>query len=416
MIKILHTSDWHIDQLSKWSTWKSKKVRIEWISDFTQYHLDKIWEMVDYAIKNKINFFVFAWDMFHDSLSNHREKDIIFKELVKFINKLVDNKIYSIFLSWNHDLTRRIKEESKTNTLELFYNIDYKDYLFVNDPYSKDIEYKDYKIWKEDIRFILFPYLRVNISKKEVKEKITSLLKDNQRNILVWHLDIFWALYNWLEIQNLDLKDVNTWKTDELEALEVDLTLLWHVHNHQVLWNLKSVVYCGSPFRLSFNEEGVEKWFYIHFLDKEIKSKFTLLENKLWKTFDYDLSKTKGSFLELLEELKVTNLKDSIIRIVIKNIEKKDYKYIPYKEIRDLLNEKDIFYFKGYTYKEKISKLDQLKTLKLEKENDNWEYLDKELEPKSILKKTLKDDLMWDDFIEKSLNELNNILLELESK
>ena len=111
MIKILHTSDWHIDQLSKWSTKKSKT--IEWITEFSQYHLDKIQEMIDYAIKNKINIFIFGWDLFHDSLANHKEKDIIYKELVKKINELKEHWIYTIFLSWNHDITRRIKEKVK---------------------------------------------------------------------------------------------------------------------------------------------------------------------------------------------------------------------------------------------------------------------------------------------------------------
>lgn len=415
MIKILHTSDWHIDQLSKWSTKKSKT--IEWITEFSQYHLDKIQEMIDYTIKNKVNIFIFGWDLFHDSLANHKEKDIIYKELVKKINELKEHWIYTIFLSWNHDITRRIKEQSKTNSLELFYNINYDDYLFVNTPESNTIDFKDYEINWELIRVILFPYLRWIESKSDVYDAIMEIVEDTpeeSKKIIVWHLDIFWALYNWVEIENMDLKDTNTWHPEELEETWVDLTLLWHVHNHQILWQEKSVVYCWSPFRLSFNEEWIEKGFYIHTLWETNKSKFIELKNKKWKTFSVDLEKTNWSFLDFLEQIKKEELEDSIVRIKIENLEKKDYKYIPYKEVSDILETKKIFLFKWYSYSEK-------KTIVVNSTNINWETeetllnsLQKEIEPKYILEKILKEDNLDETFIKKSLEELNEILSEIE--
>lgn len=417
MIKILHTSDWHIDQLSKWSAKKSKI--IEWISEFSQYHLDKIQEMIEYSIKNKINFFIFAGDLFHDSLSNHKEKDIIYKELLKKINQLKDNWIYTIFLSGNHDITKRIKEQSKTNSLELFYNINYNDFLFVNTPESNTINFKDYKINEEYIRIILLPYLRSIEDKNKVYDTINKIISKTpkwRKIIIVWHLDIFWALYNWVEIQSLDLKDINTWHPEELEEFWVDLILLGHIHNHQILWKEKKIVYCWSPFRLSFNEEWIEKWFYIHSLGEKVRSKFYRLENKKWKTFEIDIFETKWSFLPLLEDIKNEELEDSIVRIKINNIEKKDYKYIPYKEIIELLHSKKIFLFKWYIYNERkviTSTSTELKWTKVEQET-LLNSLQKEIEPKYILEKILRDDKYSDDFILKSLEDLNIILSEIQ--
>jgi len=58
MFKILHTSDWHLDQLSKWVNTKSDK--FESLSTFAEYHLEKVKEMVDKAIREKVDFFIFA--------------------------------------------------------------------------------------------------------------------------------------------------------------------------------------------------------------------------------------------------------------------------------------------------------------------------------------------------------------------
>lgn len=421
MIKILHSSDWHLDQLSKWSTKKSKTV--EWITEFTQYHLDIVQDMVDYTIKNKIQFFVFAWDLFHDSLSNHKEKDIIYKELLKKVNQLKEHWIYTILLSGNHDITRRIKEQSKTNSLELFHNINYDDFLFVNTAESNTLDFKDYEIDWEVIRVILFPYLRGVESKSDVYEILQETISEAPewaKTIIVWHLDIFGALYNWVEIQSLDLKDTNTWHPEELEESWADLILLWHVHNHQVLWQEKTVIYCGSPFRLSFNEEGIEKGFYVHTLGDTIKSKFHELENKKWKTFEIDVFETKWSFLSLVEDIKNEDLEDAIVRIKINNIEKKDYKYIPTKEILDILNSKDIFLFRWYSYNERrIVSSVQTDLEGNTVENLVWENwllnsLQSEIEPKHILENILREDKSSDEFISKSLEELNTILSELE--
>jgi len=57
-MKIFHTSDWHIDQLTNWTSQKSTK--IENISEMSEYHLSKIEEMINTAINEKVNVFVFA--------------------------------------------------------------------------------------------------------------------------------------------------------------------------------------------------------------------------------------------------------------------------------------------------------------------------------------------------------------------
>jgi len=409
MIKILHTSDWHIDQLSKWG-WKDSKWEV---SQFTNYHLERLKLLVNKAIKEKVSFFIFAWDLFHDSLSNYKEKENIFKELINLINSLKENKIYVIFLSWNHDITRRIKEESKKNSLELLYNINYGDYLVVNDPFSKKLEYKDFIIKNQKIRFHLFPYLRNSEWKDNIKKEINKNYIEDWKNILVSHLDIYWALYNWIEIENNDLTDVNTWSPNELDEFEFDLILLWHIHNHQVLWKDKNIIYCWSPYRLSFNEEWVEKWYYLHTLkDNKIKSTFLPLENNKWKTYVYDLNDKDNSFLELLEEIKKTEwLKNSIIRIKLLNLEKSSYKYIPYKEIRDLLENKEIFYFKWYSYKEKdISKSSDKLILK---DTLNKENLSQDLDPLKIFESILLKDKTNKWEIEYNLNELKEIISEI---
>jgi len=89
MIKIFHTSDWHIDQLNGWGKADS----------FGIYHLEKIEEMVNEAIEQKIQIFIFAGDLYKNSTSNYKSKDYANKELIRLINKLEINNIETIFIS-----------------------------------------------------------------------------------------------------------------------------------------------------------------------------------------------------------------------------------------------------------------------------------------------------------------------------
>ena len=476
MLKILHTADWHLDQLSKWINTKSD--RFESLSAFSEYHLEKVKEMVDKAIIEKVDFFVFAWDLFSDAVSNFKEKEIITNELLKYINILKKNGIHSVFLSWNHDIIFK-KLSSNKNSLSLFSEVDYWDYLFVNNPNATNIEYKDYNINWEEIRFLLFPYIKGDLDKWKIKKEIKKLAKE-KRTILVWHLDIFWALYNWLEIQFTNLDLINVWTPEELEDLGTIWNLLWHVHNHQILWKKKITSYCWSPFRLSFNEEKSKKGYYIHKIEKkELKTKFELLENKIWKTIEYNLENenqkyiskfnkvislikenisfeklknkiwkkyfveviekellnyetkikkeynmqelesiyeillskySKTSFLPLLEKIKNEEIEDWILRIILLNIKSEDYKYVPHKEIQDLLIEKKVFLFRWINYKN-ISKASLWKSLN----NLEFKNIEDSLNPVEILKKIMDKGKHWKKYKEEIMDELNSIINEINA-
>jgi len=486
MIKIFHTSDWHIDQLSKWISKKSNN--LESLSTFAEYHLEKIKEMVDESIKEKVDFFVFAGDLFSDAVSNFKEKEIIINELLKYINILKNHNIHTVFLSWNHDIIYK-RLSSNKNSLSLLSDVDYWEYLFVNNPESTEIQYKDYIINWEEIRILLFPYLKGEIKKQDIKEEIQKIAKE-KKTVLIWHIDIFGALYNWMEIQFSNLDYVNVWTPEELEELWTIWNFLWHVHNHQVLGKKKITSYCGSPFRLSFNEEKSEKWYYIHEIKERIlKSQFKVLENKIWKTIEHDvywkyneaiirlknitnemvkwkeeinsekedimimtkevekkitknflldevkellkwetswkeisleslediiskleIENWKLSFVNLLEQLKDSEIKDWIVRIVLSNIRTEDYKYIPYKEITDILTDKEIFLNRGISYKNISSASIGESVNDLEFKN-----IEDSLNPMEILKKIIKDEKKDKDYKKEIVEELNNIINEINS-
>lgn len=409
-MKIFHTSDWHIDQLTNWTQKKSDK--IENISEMSEYHLNKIEEMINLAIEQKVNFFVFAWDLFEDAISNFKEKEVITNILIRYINKLKENWIHSIFLSWNHDIIFKRLASTK-NSLSLLSDVDYWDFLFVNEPSNTKIEQKIYKIDGKDYRFLLFPYLKGEQNKEKIKKEIKELTKDWIPTILIGHLDIYWALYNWYEIQFTNLENPNVWTPDELEDLWLTASLLWHVHNHQILWKNKSVIYCWSPFRLSFNEENSKKWYYIHEIEnnKINESKFIELKNRNWKTINYDYIKNWKVFVNLVEQLKEENINDWIVRIKLTNLTKEDLKYYPEKEISDIYSKENVF-INRWVVSEYIQNVNEINIKKWKKDFESLEIL---FEPVSILKNLLIKNWEKPKQIEEMEEELLSIISEINA-
>lgn len=413
MIKILHTADWHIDQLSSWS--KKRGKNNSEISEFSEYHLNVLEWLVNKAISENYNFFIFGGDLFADSIWNYREKSFIHKEIIRFITLLRNNNIHTIFISWNHDITKRISLESRSNSLEVYTTIDYDNYLLVQTNQG----YRDYEIDNKKIRFVFYPYLRWIYNKEQIVNQLKDLWDKEKywldKVILIWHLDIFWALYNGIEIQSLNLEDINTYSPEVLESLKYDLYLLGHVHNHQILGKQKKVIYCWSPYRLSFNEENVEKWYYEHRIDEDkIESEFKIIENKVWKTIRYNVKEKLWSYIDLLSLIREADLEDNIIRIIFEDITDSDKKYIPYKEIEELLNSKKIFLLRPYSYKRIY---EETSNLNLISETTNIENIHSEdtkiLDPKHILTELLKEDESKKS-MEEYLNLLDEILIEID--
>lgn len=393
-MKIVHSADWHIDQLHDWG----KK------ASFNEYHLQKLDILFQQTINMKADVFIFAGDLYKNSSSNFKTKDKINDYLLQKINELRKKGILVIMISWNHDI-RHKSTVNKDNNLKLYNTVSYED-LIVNDPNSESIIYKDYK----GVRFILWPYLR-NRLKGDIKDEIKALIKEfNGDSIIVGHLDVFGALYGSIEIKSLDLEDLNTWSPDELESLWAQLVLLGHVHNHQTLGEEKRIIYSGSPYKLSYNEEGVQKWYYVHTKEKGYwNSSFLDLYDKKWKTFRYDYEEKKN-FQDLLEEIKREELEGAVVRIIIEKINAEAYKYIPYKEIQDILTDKNIFLFRGFSYKElrkTVEKNQQIENL--------WEELtDEKLNPKNILESVLNKEGLEKEEIESNLIVLDQLVTTLE--
>lgn len=58
-----------------------------------------------------------------------------------------------------------------------------------------------------------------------------------------------------------------------IDAAGVDLACFGHIHKPQKLVSNTTAYYCGSPNQLTFNDEGTEHGFYIHYLDPDIRGR-----------------------------------------------------------------------------------------------------------------------------------------------
>jgi len=374
---------------------------------FSEYHLEVLEKIIKKAISEEVDLFIFWGDLYKNVVSNFKTKDFVNTKILGFINSLIEAGIEVIMLSGNHDI--KIKNiASLDNSLALYTSLNYND-LYVNSQDSNTLSYKDYNIKGEEVRFILLPYLKER-DKEEVRSELKSYIDEAKGDsYIVWHIDVFWALYGKVEIQGLNMEASTVWSPEELEALGAKKVFLGHVHNHQRLGTNKSVIYSGSPYKLSFNEEGSDKGYYIHDTLRET-STFHSSEDKKWKTFAYDYA-AEGSFLNLIDNIRNEDLEGAVIRIVISNLTTEDYKYIPYKEISDIFQDKKVYLFRGYTYKT----LGKVYNDKKDEEYGTEMSLEK-LDPEKILKDTLTKDKLDPEYIKKADKCLKDIISNLSEE
>ncbi|KAF2956927.1 exonuclease SbcCD subunit D [Marinitoga sp. 38H-ov] len=169
-MKILHTSDWHLGRRPVGGIGEYSKTRYEDYFNAAEY-------IVNEAIKNKVDVFIIAGDLFDRS---SLLPDILFRT-EKILNKLKENNIDVLLIEGNHDKIYThddswIKYLENRNLVIMPKTKKIND-NFIFEPYIKD-----------NIYFYGVPYQGVIID--EVLIELSKNIDENNKNIVIVHTGI----------------------------------------------------------------------------------------------------------------------------------------------------------------------------------------------------------------------------------
>lgn len=295
-MKLICTADIHIGQQA-YGKIDSKTG----LNTRTLHGLHILDEMIDYAIDNDIEVFVFSGDMYKNNLPS----PTIQNEVNKRIKRLSDNGIFTFILDGNHDVSRLDSSKSAMKTFSTLNipNIIHDKFLNKYIYQSKD---------GNKYQFIMLP----TYSTKEELIDIINNVDYSLPTIFIGHLTIRGALLNdWLIEEKEEYIDKDIFNNKNIKAV-----ILGHLHRHQVLSEDPLIFYTGSPDRIDFGEEKQKKGFIFLEICDKINYKFIENDAEKFCTIKInirDLNEDYNDYIYNEIENNKDRIENSITRIII---------------------------------------------------------------------------------------------------
>jgi exonuclease SbcD len=227
-------------------------------------------ELVDYALKNKVDLVLFCGDAYKSREPTQTQQ----REFARRINRLATAGIPVFLLTGNHDLPNAIGRATAT---EIFDTLAVKNVYVANKPDTCQITTPG-----GVIQIVAIPWLRrstllsredtKNLNLEEVtqrmQEVLTQVIGDKTTtidaslpSILAAHVSIGSAKAGSESMMSIGQEPVLLQSTVALPSF--DYVALGHIHKQQVLSENPPVIYAGSLERIDFGEENDEKGFYV---------------------------------------------------------------------------------------------------------------------------------------------------------
>lgn len=296
MIRILHFADLHlgVENYGKVDpqTGLSSRVR-----DF----LSRLDEVVDFALREKVDVVVFGGDAFRD---RHPEPTYQ-RDFARRIARLAQKGIAVVLVAGNHDLPSMLV---KATSMDIFRALEVKNvYVSARQEELLRIRLKRGRV----LQVATFPYLnrsrllladevrrrplreQEDYLRTQIAQSLVRLADQVERSlpcVFVGHLVVLGA-----ELGS-EQRMVLGYQPEALPGAVAnpayDAVLLGHVHRAQVLRpEGPPVLYAGSLERVDFGDEGVEKGFYLVEIDEEKRRtsyRFVALPARPFLTLEVD--------------------------------------------------------------------------------------------------------------------------------
>lgn len=322
MIRMLHFADLHIGMENygriDQETGTSSRVR-----DF----LDRLDQVIDYALENDADLTVFAGDAFKTRDPDKTQQ----REFARRIKRLSD-KMPVLLLVGNHDLPAMA---AKATTLDIFSALNVEGTILGKKPGSQVVQTKSGPVF---LGWLQYPMRNRLLQREEYKgatvEELEKALQIRVSNILnglteeADKHDMPRVLSGHFSIAEAKLGSERTVMLGNDVAVNLsdmnnpawDYVAMGHIHKHQDLnkGRYPGVVYSGSLERIDFGEEKEAKGFCWVELEREKSTwKFIEVEARPFKTIRADVRKEDEPTDFVIETIGRKVIDDAIVRVLI---------------------------------------------------------------------------------------------------
>jgi len=265
LMKILHFADLHLGV----ETYGRIDPATGLSSRFFDF-LSALDQVVDYALRNKIDLVLFCGDAYKSREPSQTQQ----REFAKRINTLSTSGIPIFLLTGNHDLPNAI---GRATTTEIFDTLAVKNVYVANRPGIHRISTNS-----GTLQIVALPWLRRSalLSKEETKnldfDHVNQRLQQALTDTIATYipklnpgLPSILAAHVWVSGARIGSEKGMTIGQEHVLLLSsvanpaFDYVALGHIHKHQVLNENPPVVYSGSLERLDFSDEEDDKGFYL---------------------------------------------------------------------------------------------------------------------------------------------------------
>lgn len=287
---ILHTGDWHLGKKTHGKIQGGENTRI-------QDQLRRIEELGAIAKEEDVDLTLFAGDMFDHATPSPTLR----RKLLESVEPLLE-AAPMIGIPGNHD---HPITEGKSHALDLIR--EHPEVTIIDEPSVRVLD-----------QFVLtaLPWPLDHFAENQsVKETYLRKIEEgNQRaeslpHVIMGHFTVDGSLPAGSE-RSLQLSGETTFSPRELDA---DYTALAHVHKFQDLGG--NVVYCSSPERLSFGEEGEKKGCITFDPQEPGEYAFHPASPRAFVTVEEDLREEESPQQALLDAIEEADVEEAIVRV-----------------------------------------------------------------------------------------------------
>jgi len=321
-IRVVHFADIHIG-MENYGRLDPNTGTSSRVTDF----LNRLDEVIDYAIQHDADLAVFAGDAFKTRDPDPTQQ----REFARRIKRMAD-AMPTLLVVGNHDMPGMA---SKASSVDIFRALDVPGVIVGFKPDSQIVETKRGKIF---LAWMPYPMRNRLLSKEEHQGKtieeletalrgmVSNILqnlteeasKHDMPRLLSGHFTVDQAQYG-SERSVMLGRDVAVF-TSTLADPTWDYVALGHIHRHQNLNknNNPPVVYAGSLERIDFGEEGEEKGFcWIDIKRGETTWEFIPVAARSFQTIRVDVREEADPTQAILAKLSDITAAGSILRVMV---------------------------------------------------------------------------------------------------
>jgi exonuclease SbcD len=289
--------------------------------------LDRLDEVIEYALTHEADLAIFAGDAFKTRDPDPTQQ----REFARRIKRLTD-AMPTLLVVGNHDMPGMA---SKASSVDIFHALDVPGVIVGHKPEGRIIETRKGPLF---LAWMPYPMRNRLLSREEHQDKTIGELESALRTIvseilhnlahqadqhdmphlLAGHFTVEKAYYG-SERSVMLGKDVAVFAST-LTDPTWDYVALGHIHRHQDLnqGGYPSVVYSGSLERIDFGEENEEKGFcWIDLKRNETKWKFIPLHSRPFRTIRVDVREETDPTQAILSALDAVATEGAVIRILV---------------------------------------------------------------------------------------------------